>query len=193
ATGSRRSGTSHWRSTSRSVPATPPPPVGTYRRRSSPLRTGTTWSAPHTRRATPQSAARSRPGSGPCARTGPAAGGNPRARNRAAVPRSWLHSSRTARSPVFPPGGPKAVSRGSTTGGSELDCDPVVDAPEHPGAEREGDDRRPAEVDEVPHVRQLAPEERRTDRLERRGERGAPGGQTDHPFALQSPREPVEA
>ena len=45
----------------------------------------------------------------------------------------------------------RSASRGSTTVGSrsQLDCDPVVDAPEHERAERERNDRRDDEVDDV--------------------------------------------
>src|SRR5436305_39368 len=59
-------------------------------------------------------------------------------------------SSRTARSRASPPGNRTgAGSPGSTTAGSQLDCDPVVDPSERPSADTERNHSRDREVDHV--------------------------------------------
>ena len=73
----------------------------------------------------------------------PGGGRNPAFPSRSSARRSCRRSSRTARSPACRPGSPRATSPGSTTRGSQLDCDPIVDAAEDPRAEAERDDRRP--------------------------------------------------
>ena len=135
-------------------------------RRSSRPPTGTSSCAPRTRRASPRSAARSTEPRARAARLPPRRRPQPGIPGAARLPvapapaRAELRGRRAARR-----GGPRAGSRGSTTAGSQLDCDPVVDAPEHPRPERERDDRLDAEVDDVPDVGQLPVEERVAQRV----------------------------
>ena len=122
-----------------------------------PRRTGRGASSTRTRRASRRSA-------------GSIEGGDAVARGRgrraaAAIPRSQhpLAAPVAARRPrarrARGPAGlrPGRRSRGSSTAGSDFDCDAVVDAREHERAERERDDRRDREIDRVAGRRRASP------------------------------------
>src|SRR5579862_337643 len=119
-------------------------------------------------RATPLWAARSRAATARSAPTGLPADATRRSPSRSSARHYCRRSFRTPRSPAYPPGAPRATSRGSTTPGSELDCDPVVDPPEDPGADAEGNDRRDEQIDDIGPVRDAAVVQRRAERLQGR-------------------------